>query len=57
MILYRKVLSFIKQFMALHYTATNAPPAEGHTNFAYESVWLIADNIWNYGKLLTLWTA
>jgi hypothetical protein len=30
---------------------------EAHANFANESVCLIADNVWNYGKLLTLWTA
>jgi hypothetical protein len=30
---------------------------EAHKNFADESVCLMADNIWNSGKLLTLWTA
>jgi hypothetical protein len=28
-----------------------------HRNFADESVCLMADNVWNEGKILTLWTA
>jgi hypothetical protein len=29
---------------------------EAHMNFPDESVYLMANNIWNWGKLLTLWT-
>jgi hypothetical protein len=30
---------------------------EAHTNYADESVCLMADNVWNERKLFTLWTA
>jgi hypothetical protein len=51
-ILYREVLTFVDQFIALRFTATGAPPAARCIR-----ILLMANNVWNQGKLLTLWTA
>jgi hypothetical protein len=48
-----RIFTLLTGSMALHFTANIAHGCEAHTDFASESVYLMADNVWNKMKQLT----
>jgi hypothetical protein len=53
----KEVRNFIDRLAAVHFKTIRLPPATRHATFAAEAVCLMADNIRNQRKLLTLWNA